>query len=126
MDVLGERVESWVRSHELAVAAASAGLLLGGCLLFEVIAGSEWSSFVLTVFLVVPLAGRRRALVVCAGIPENLGTWADARIAPQNDLPAALLCRPGDGPSVSRRRWRNRVGRKSSTPREFRCHVPQC
>jgi hypothetical protein len=41
-DVLGERVESWVRSHELAVDASIAGVLLGGCLLFEVIAGSGW------------------------------------------------------------------------------------
>ncbi|WP_328330340.1 histidine kinase [Kribbella sp. NBC_00382] len=66
--MLGERVESWVRSHELAVDAASAGLLLSGCLLFEVIAGSDWGSFALTVLLVVPLVVRRRSAVVCAAL----------------------------------------------------------
>ncbi|MEV6410929.1 histidine kinase [Kribbella sp. NPDC051718] len=66
--MLGERVESWVRSHELAVDACAAGLLLGGCLLFEVIAGSGWGSFLLTALLVVPLVVRRRAPVACAGV----------------------------------------------------------
>ncbi|MFI5711193.1 histidine kinase [Kribbella sp. NPDC051620] len=101
-----------MRSHELAVDAYVAGALLGGCLLFEVIAGSGWGSFVLTVLLVAPLVVRRRAAVVCAAIvmAAALVQWLTVRdsagaLPADVAVPMAVYALSAYGPL-----WAGRVG----------------
>jgi signal transduction histidine kinase len=111
-DVLGERVESWVREHELAVDAASAGLLLAGCVLFELIAGGGLVSFVFTLALVLPLVVRRRNPVGCAVavLLAALVQWLTVRdsvgaLPADLAVPMAIAALSAYGPV-----WASRVG----------------
>ncbi|GAA4524219.1 sensor histidine kinase [Amycolatopsis samaneae] len=66
--MLGERIDAWMRGHELSVDTAAAVVLTGACVLLGRQVDADAGYFVLSLALTLPLAVRRRAPALCAAL----------------------------------------------------------
>ncbi|AHH96860.1 two component system sensor kinase [Kutzneria albida DSM 43870] len=103
--VIGQRLDSWIRGHELFVDAVTALLLTAGCVLIGLLVRADAGYFLFSLLLVTPLVLRRRRPVLCGAVVVSVAfaqwlTVADTTGALPADLavPMAVHAAAAYGP----------------------------